>query len=66
MRVELDADGVRLDVADPGPSAPHRQRDAAAASTGMGERVALFGGRLAVGPVPTGGFAVRAELPRAA
>jgi signal transduction histidine kinase len=31
--------------------------------TGMRERVALFGGTLQVGPLPTGGFRVRACLP---
>ncbi|MFD8478099.1 sensor histidine kinase [Kitasatospora sp. NPDC059673] len=30
---------------------------------GMRERVELFGGRFAAGPLPGGGFAVRAELP---
>jgi signal transduction histidine kinase len=30
---------------------------------GMGERVALFGGRLWTGPRRGGGFAVRAEIP---
>jgi signal transduction histidine kinase len=29
----------------------------------MRERVALFGGELAAGPQPDGGFAVRARLP---
>ncbi|MFD2092188.1 sensor histidine kinase [Blastococcus deserti] len=30
---------------------------------GMRERVAVFGGELTVGPLPSGGFAVRARLP---
>jgi signal transduction histidine kinase len=30
---------------------------------GMHERVALYGGRLAAGPGPDGGFEVRATLP---
>ena len=30
---------------------------------GMRERVALLGGELAAGPLPTGGFRVRASIP---
>ena len=55
--------GIMLDVSDDG-------RGAAAASDGQGqgllgmrERAAMFGGTVAVGPRPGGGFRVRAQIP---
>lgn len=54
LRVTDDGDGV--DHQSPSPGAGH-------GLVGMRERVALFGGELFAGPVPGGGFAVRATLP---
>ena len=65
-RVDVDLrvgeGGVRLDVRDDG-------RAAASGApgygiTGMRERAALLGGSCDAGPLPTGGWAVTASLPR--
>jgi signal transduction histidine kinase len=67
VRVEADADDVRLTVVDDG--------RAAAGSTaatpgfgliGMAERAKLLGGTFAAGPAPGGGWTVTATLPRRA
>ena len=61
--VDVDSDGVRLEVRDDGVGA------ASAAPgygiTGMRERAALLGGTCEVGPAPGGGWVVAATLPRA-
>lgn len=54
--------GLLVEVIDAGPSA--RSGDSSGHGLiGIGERVALFGGRSDVGPVPGGGWRVQAELP---
>ncbi len=55
---------VVIEVTDDGTGPPaDRQNDDGHGLAGMRERVALFGGELAAGPLPAGGFAVRARLP---
>ena len=67
VRLGYEERALRLEVVDSGGNAPaigvadgtgHGLR-------GMRERVALYGGDLSAGPVPAGGFAVRAWIPYA-
>ncbi|KQX05570.1 MULTISPECIES: histidine kinase [unclassified Leifsonia] len=61
--VSIDASGIRLEVRDDGigaaPAVPGY------GMTGMAERAALLGGTCEAGPLPGGGWAVEAVLPRA-
>lgn len=62
--VGYDEDGLRVEVSDDGPGAPIESRDGAGHGLmGMRERVILLGGDLTAGPLPGGGFAVRAFFP---
>lgn len=67
VSVETTGQQVRIDVVDDGAGA--RAHGGAAGESGghgligMRERVAMFGGTLAAGPRPDGGFAVSACLP---
>ena len=55
---------VVIEITDDGTGPPAgRQQDGGHGLAGMRERVALFGGELAAGPQPEGGFVVRARLP---
>jgi signal transduction histidine kinase len=59
-------DTVTVEVTDDGTAEPGRQVPAGGHGlAGMRERAAVFGGELAAGPRPGGGFAVRARLPLA-
>jgi signal transduction histidine kinase len=62
IAVGFPAGSVTLEVVDDGRGGPPAD-DHGHGLLGMQERVAVFGGRLAVGPEPSGGFAVRATLP---
>jgi signal transduction histidine kinase len=58
------ADIVTVEVTDNGIAEPGRKAPAGGHGlAGMRERAAVFGGELAAGPRPGGGFAVRARLP---
>ncbi len=66
VSVGQDFDAVVLQVAN-GPGLPDglapTERGTGGGLTGMRERVSLLGGSLSAGPVPGGGFLVRAVLP---
>jgi len=58
------ADTVTVEVTDNGMAEPGRKAPGGGHGlAGMRERAAVFGGELAAGPRPGGGFAVRARLP---
>jgi signal transduction histidine kinase len=58
------ADIVTVEVTDNGIAEPGRKAAAGGHGlAGMRERAAVFGGELAAGPRPGGGFAIRARLP---
>jgi signal transduction histidine kinase len=57
-------DAVTIEVTDDGTAGPGQQAPADGHGLlGMRERAAVFGGELAAGPRPGGGYAVRARLP---
>ncbi|MFU8874469.1 sensor histidine kinase [Micromonospora sp. SL4-19] len=62
VQVSYQADGLSLSVMDDGRGSAGTG-EAGHGLVGMRERVALFGGELAVGHRPEGGFAVHARLP---
>jgi signal transduction histidine kinase len=61
VTVRYAAEAVLLEVRDDGQAAYVDGQGHGL--IGMRERAALYGGELAAGPLPTGGFAVRARLP---
>ncbi|MFK4806083.1 sensor histidine kinase [Microbacterium sp. ZW CA_36] len=62
--VDVDTDGVRLEVRDDGAGAASAPSPGYGI-TGMRERAALLGGTCDSGPAPGGGWIVAATLPRA-
>jgi signal transduction histidine kinase len=62
VTVSRSVGGVTIEVLDDGAGSTGFT-EGGHGLAGMRERVTLFGGRLAAGPLPEGGFRVRAELP---
>ncbi|WP_344669870.1 sensor histidine kinase [Catenulispora yoronensis] len=67
VRLEYEADRVRVTVADTGPQVTPAARPSGSGSgvglTGMRERAALYGGELSAGRKADGGFEVSLSLP---
>ncbi|MGW5051181.1 sensor histidine kinase [Actinokineospora sp. NPDC004072] len=63
VRVRRDGDRVELDITDRGRGAPRGLVSGGNGLIGMRERAHVFGGSLEAGPLPTGGWRVRAVLP---
>jgi signal transduction histidine kinase len=64
VRVRRGSGQLDVEVLQAPGAAPRPEREGAGHGlVGMHERVALYGGRLAAGPGPDGGFEVRATLP---
>jgi signal transduction histidine kinase len=64
VRVAYRGDDVEIEVADDGRGGAASANGAGHGLTGMRERVALYGGTLDAGPLPEGGWSLRARLPR--
>ncbi len=64
VTVSYRGDHVEIEVADDGRGGPPSVNGAGHGLPGMRERVALYGGTLEAGPLPEGGWALRARLPR--
>lgn len=63
VRIDYDEGAVCVEVDDDGSPGPAFDHGAGQGIAGMTERAAALGGRLEVGPRPSGGFRVRAWLP---
>lgn len=65
VSVRWHGDALELEVADDGPGRPAQIRldSGGHGIIGMRERAALHGGQVETGPIPGGGFAVRARIP---
>ena len=68
VRLSYEDLGLRVEIFDSGAGTPvvRNTNGTGHGLRGMRERVALYGGDLDAGPLPTGGFAVRARIPYAA
>jgi signal transduction histidine kinase len=64
VTIGFERDAVTIEVTDDGTAEPGQQTPADGHGlAGMRERAAVFGGELAAGPRPGGGYAVHARLP---
>jgi signal transduction histidine kinase len=63
VRVRYGADSLELEIVDDGAGAQVSVGGGGHGLVGMGERVALYGGRFDAGRRASGGFAVRVLLP---
>jgi signal transduction histidine kinase len=63
VHVGYGSDVLDLEIADDGAGAPTRASGGGHGLVGMGERVALYGGRLDASHRAGGGFVVRVKLP---
>jgi signal transduction histidine kinase len=62
VTLQYEPDGLVVQVTDDGMAAPSGEPDGHGLA-GMRERVALYGGTVTAGPLPGGGFRVRAWIP---
>ncbi len=63
VRVHFGQETLELEILDDGAATTGRDLGGGHGLVGMRERAALYGGRLDAGKRPTGGFAVRVQLP---
>ena len=61
--VRYEPGAVELEVLDDGPAQRPNGNGSGHGLAGIGERVAVYGGELASGRRPEGGYALRARLP---
>jgi signal transduction histidine kinase len=65
VTLQRTAESLTVEVGDDGEAQANETTRGGQGLVGMRERVSLFGGSLAAGPRPGGGFVVRAQLPLA-
>jgi signal transduction histidine kinase len=63
VRLDWTVDALQIDIVDDGKAGEQDSRAVGHGIAGMSERVALFAGDFAAGPIEAGGWQVRAMLP---